>query len=86
MNTLVQNQDLYKKVQEAQVNTLIYSMGDGTGDILCSFGLSDDDQNDYKVVKRDLIIISLKEGMSFMKEQNLIAGAKSKESQLIPSS
>ena len=36
--------------------------------------------------KRDLIVTSLKDGVSFTKELNLIAGAKSKENQLVPSS
>ena len=39
------------KGQESQVNTLIYTMGDKADDILSSFGLSDDDQKKYSVVK-----------------------------------
>ena len=39
------------KGQESQVNTLIYTMGDKADDILFSFGLSDEDQKKYSVVK-----------------------------------
>ena len=34
--------------QEAQVNTLIYTMGDEADDILRSFGLSDEDSKEYQ--------------------------------------
>ena len=42
---------LETKGQESQVNTLIYTMGDKADDILSSFGLSEDDQKKYSVVK-----------------------------------
>lgn len=42
---------LAEKGEEAQVNTLLYSMGDDTDDILRSFQLSSEDQNKYSVVK-----------------------------------
>jgi len=40
-----------KQSEEAQVNTLIYSMGDQADDLLRSFGLSADDSKKYKVDK-----------------------------------
>ena len=39
------------KGQESQVNMLIYTMGDKADDILSSFGLSDNNQKEYSVVK-----------------------------------
>ena len=39
------------KEQEAQVNTLIYAMGDAADDILHSFQLSEEDSKKYDVVK-----------------------------------
>ena len=42
---------LAEKDEEAQVNTLVYSMGDEADDILHSFGLSTDDAKKYDVVK-----------------------------------
>ena len=42
---------LEMKGQESQVNTLIYTIGDKADDILSSFGLSEDDQKKYSVVK-----------------------------------
>ena len=39
------------KGQESQVNMLIYTMGDEADDILSSFGLSDNNQKKYSVVK-----------------------------------
>jgi len=38
------------KDEEAQVNTLIYAMGDAADDILRSFGLSQEDSKKYKAV------------------------------------
>ena len=40
-----------KQSEEAQVNTLIYSMGPQADDIFRSFGLSDEDSKKYSVVK-----------------------------------
>ena len=42
---------LEAKQQEAQVNTLIYTMGDEADDILRSFSLSEDEQKVYDTVK-----------------------------------
>ena len=42
---------LSEKEEEAQVNTLVYSMGDEADDILRLFGLSADDTKKYDVVK-----------------------------------
>lgn len=42
---------LAEKGEEAQVNTLLYSMGDDADDILRSFQLSTEDQKKYSVVK-----------------------------------
>ena len=42
---------LHSKGEESQVNTLIYTMGDKADDILSSFGLSEDDQKKFSVVK-----------------------------------
>ena len=56
-----------------EVNILIYSMGDEADDILHSFGLSEDDQKDYKWSKRDLMVTPIKEAMLFTKELDLIA-------------
>ena len=39
------------KAEEAQVNTLLYSMGDEGDDILRSFSLSEEDQKKYNTVK-----------------------------------
>ena len=43
---------LTEKSEEAQVNTLIYCMGDKADDILHSFKLSEDDSKKYSVVKQ----------------------------------
>ena len=43
--------ELEKKDEEAQVNMLIYTMGDEAEDILRSFKLSDEDAKKYSVVK-----------------------------------
>ena len=40
-----------KQLEEAQVNTLMYSMGDQADDILHSFGVSEDDSKKYTIVK-----------------------------------
>ena len=42
---------LGEKDEEAQVNTLIYTMGDEADDVLRSFGLSADDAKKYDTVK-----------------------------------
>ena len=42
---------LTEKDEEAQVNTLLYSMGDEADDILCSFRLSEEDAKSYDTVK-----------------------------------
>ena len=42
---------LSSKGEESQVNTLIYTMGDKADDILSSFGLSEEDQKKYSVVR-----------------------------------
>ena len=42
---------LDEKSQEAQVNTLIYTMGENADEIFQSFEMSDDDKKDYKKVK-----------------------------------
>lgn len=42
---------LTKKAETAQINTLIYSMGDEADDILRSFALSEDDGKKYDTVK-----------------------------------
>ena len=42
---------LEEKAEEAQVNTLIYTMGNDAEDILRLFWLSDDDSKKYDVVK-----------------------------------
>ena len=42
---------LEEKAEEAQVNTLIYTMGNDVEDILRSFRLFDDDSKKYDVVK-----------------------------------
>ena len=42
---------LEEKGEEAQVNTLIYSMGDEADDILRSFSLSVEEQKSYATVK-----------------------------------
>ena len=39
------------KEEKAQVNTLVYSMGDEADDIFRSFALSADDTKKYEVVK-----------------------------------
>ena len=43
--------DLISKSEEAQISTLIYSMGDKAEDLLQSFNLSDDNAKKYKTVK-----------------------------------
>ena len=57
-------------MQEAQVNTFIYSLWNEADNILCSFGLSEDDKKTAKWSKGDLIVTSLNEGTSIMKELN----------------
>ena len=42
---------LSEQGDEAQVNTLIYAMGDEGDDILCSFAISADDRKVYETVK-----------------------------------
>ena len=42
---------LTEKSEEAQVNTLMYCMGDRADDILRSFKLSEEDSKKYEVVK-----------------------------------
>ena len=42
---------LSSKGEESQVNTLIYTMGDKADDILSSFGLSEENQKKYSVVR-----------------------------------
>ena len=54
-----------KQSEEAQVNTLIYSMGDQADDILRSFGLSAEDSKKYTVVKE-------KFESHFVKKRNVI--------------
>ena len=39
------------KGEESQINALIYKMGDHADDILCSFGLNEEDAKKYDVVK-----------------------------------
>ena len=45
---------LSEKVEEPQVNTLVYSIGEEADDILRLFGLSADDTKKYDVVKGKL--------------------------------
>ena len=52
-------------MEEAQVNTLIYTMGDDADDILRSFRLSDEDSKKYDVVKE-------KFDSHFVKRRNVI--------------
>jgi len=54
-----------KQSEEAQVNTLIYSMGDQTDDIFRLFQLSDEDAKKYNVVKA-------KFESHFVKKRNVI--------------
>ena len=42
---------LSEKDEVHQVNTLVYCMGDAADDILCTLGLSDDENKVYKTVK-----------------------------------
>ena len=56
---------LNAKDEEAQVNTLVYSMGDDADDILRSFRLSEDDSKKYNVVKS-------KFDRHFVKDRNTI--------------
>ena len=42
---------LDEKADSVQVNTLIYVMGDEADDIMAGFGLTDEEQNAYAVVK-----------------------------------
>ena len=44
--------ELIARDEEAQVNMLIYTMGDEADDILRSFKLSDTDAKKYSVVKK----------------------------------
>ena len=53
------------KSEEAQVNTLIYSMGDEADDILHSLNLSEDERKAYAVVKG-------KFDSHFIKRRNII--------------
>ena len=43
--------DLVSKSEEAQISTLIYSMGDKAEDLLESFNLKEDEANKHKTVK-----------------------------------
>ena len=56
---------LAEKSQEAQVNTLIYCMGDRADDILRSFKLSEEDSKSYEVVRE-------KFERHFVKRRNVI--------------
>ena len=56
---------LETKGQEAQVNTLIYSMGDEADDILRSFALSEEDKKKYDSVKAQF-------DAHFVKQRNVI--------------
>ena len=56
---------LESKTEEAQINTLIYSMGDQADDILRSFSLSEEDLKKYHTVKT-------KFDSHFTKRQNII--------------
>ena len=42
---------LSKRDEESQVNTLLYSMGSKSDDILATFGLTNDDSKKFDVVK-----------------------------------
>ena len=42
---------LSSKGEESQVNTLIYTMGDKADNIISSFGLIEDDQKKFSVVR-----------------------------------
>ena len=69
--------------EEAQVNTLIYSMGDEADDILRSFALSDADKKKYQTVMD-------KFEAHFVKKRNIIYerarfNMRKKESQWTPS-
>lgn len=46
-----QGSGLKAKSEEHQVNALIYIMGDKADDILCSFGLTEDEKKVYTTVK-----------------------------------
>lgn len=46
-----QASDLSSKMEESQVNTLMYSMGDQADDILRSFALPEADQKKYEMVR-----------------------------------
>ena len=56
---------LQKKSEEAQVNTLIYTMGAEADDIFQSFGLSEEDKKNYETVKS-------KFDSHFVKRRNVI--------------
>ena len=56
---------LKEKDDEAQVNTLIYSMGDEADDILRSFGLSEPDSKKY-----DMVLAKFE--AHFIKRRNII--------------
>ena len=51
MNVFKVASGLDEKSQEAQVNTLIYTMGENADEIFQSFEMSADDKKDYKKVK-----------------------------------
>ena len=38
------------KEEEMQVNTLLYSLGDATDDVLCSFNLAEEDAKNYMIM------------------------------------
>ena len=57
--------ELAAKSKERQVNILIYTIGDKADDILASFGLSDEDQKKYSVVRE-------KFNHYFVKKRNVI--------------
>ena len=62
-----------KHSKSTKVNLFIYLMGDQANDILRSFNLSEEDMKKYTYhsLKLNLTVTSLKEGMWFLKEQNL---------------
>ena len=65
-----------KQSEEAQVNTLIYSMGDQADDILCSLGLSAEDSKKYAIVKGKFESHFVKKRNVILKEPDSINGIK----------
>lgn len=49
---------LSKNPEEAQVNMLIYSMGDEANDIICSFAMSEEAKKKYREVKENSTLTS----------------------------